>query len=98
MEIANYDAANTATADICPQWRSAYLKIGFAIPFSFLETFGAGSSGGNFLVPARKLIRSRLKGRCRKAAPLSIPRPHRRKYAKMFRAAMSDFVGSTLKK
>jgi len=49
------------------------------------ECFGAGSSGGNFLVPARKLIRSRLKGRCRKAAPLRIPRPLRRKRVKMFR-------------
>ena len=94
-EIANYDAANTATADICPQWRLAYLKIGFAIPFSFLETFGAGSSGGNFLVPARKLIRSRLKGRCRKAAPLRIPRPLRRKYPGMFRVAMGSSVGGT---
>ena len=34
------------------------------------EYFGAGSSGGNVLVPARTLIRSRLKGRCRKAAPV----------------------------
>ena len=55
------------------------------------ECFGAGSSGGNFLVPARKLIRSRLKGRCRKAAPLSIPRPHRRKCTRMFQVAMGRF-------
>ena len=41
------------------------------------EYFGAGPSGGNVLVPARTLRRSRLKGRCRKAAPLRIPRPHR---------------------
>ena len=34
------------------------------------ECFGSGPSGGNVLVPARTLRRSRLKGRCRKAAPL----------------------------
>ena len=56
------------------------------------EYFGSGSSGGNFLVPARKLIRSRLKGRCRKAAPLRIPRPLRRRLGEMFRVA----VGSVL--
>ena len=43
------------------------------------ECSSAEPSGGNFLVPARKLIRSRLKGRCRKAAPLRIPRPHRQR-------------------
>ena len=57
------------------------------------EYFGSGSSGGNFLVPARKLIRSRLKGRCRKAAPLSIPRPHRRKCRGMFRIAIGGLIG-----
>ena len=59
------------------------------------KCFGAGSSGGNVLVPARTLRRSRLKGRCRKAAPLRIPRPHRRKYPGMFRAAMGSSVGGT---
>ena len=39
------------------------------------EYFDFDPSGGNVLVPARTLIRSRLKGRCRKAAPLRIPRP-----------------------
>ena len=34
------------------------------------KCFGSGSSGGNVLVPARTLRRSRLKGRCRKAAPV----------------------------
>ena len=37
--------------------------------------FSTVPSGGNVLVPARTLIRSRLRGRCRKAAPLSTPRP-----------------------
>ena len=55
------------------------------------EYFGSGPSGGNVLVPARTLIRSRLKGRCRKAAPLSIPRPHRQKYPRMFQVAMWRF-------
>ena len=53
--------------------------------------FGSGPSGGNVLVPARTLRRSRLKGRCRKAAPLSIPRPHRRKRTRMFQVAMGRF-------
>ena len=57
------------------------------------ECFGAGPSGGNFLVPARKLIRSRLKGRCRKAAPLRIPRPHRRKCGGTFRITVDAFIG-----
>ena len=39
------------------------------------QCFNAGPSGGNVLVPARTLRRSRLRGRCRKAAPLSTPRP-----------------------
>ena len=55
----------------------------------------SGPSGGNFLVPARKLIRSRLKGRCRKAAPLRIPRPHRQNCLKMLLAAMCVFAGSS---
>ena len=55
------------------------------------EYFGADPSGGNFLVPARKLIRSRLKGRCRKAAPLSIPRPLRRKCTRLLQVAMGRF-------
>ena len=58
------------------------------------ECFGAGSSGGNVLVPARTLIRSRLKGRCRKAAPLRIPRPHRRRHVRIFRVAMGGFIGA----
>ena len=55
------------------------------------EYFGSGPSGGNVLVPARTLRRIRLKGRCRKAAPLRIPRPHRRKYPRMFQVAMGRF-------
>ena len=62
------------------------------------KCFGSGSSGGNVLVPARTLRRSRLKGRCRKAAPLRIPRPHRRKCLKMFLAAMGDVIGSFRKR
>ena len=58
------------------------------------KCFGSGSSGGNFLVPARKLIRSRLKGRCRKAAPLRIPRPLRRRHVRIFRVAMGGFIGA----
>ena len=54
--------------------------------------FGPGSSGGNVLVPARTLIRSRLKGRCRKAAPLRIPRPHRRACLRMFQVAMGGSI------
>ena len=46
-----------------------------------------------FLVPARKLIRSRLKGRCRKAAPLRIPRPLRQNRIKTFRLAIGSYVG-----
>ena len=61
------------------------------------ECFGAGPSGGNFLVPARKLIRSRLKGRCRKAAPLRIPRPLRRNCVRFFRLAMGGSVENSLK-
>lgn len=56
------------------------------------KRFGAGSSGGNVLVPARTLRRSRLRGRCRKAAPLRTPRPHRRKQIRMFRLATSESV------
>ena len=40
---------------------------------SYHKYFSAGPSGGNVLVSARTLIRSRLRGRCRKAAPLSTP-------------------------
>ena len=58
------------------------------------KCFGAGSSGGNVLVPARTLRRSRLKGRCRKAAPLSIPRPLRRRHVRIFRVAMGGFIGA----
>ena len=59
------------------------------------EYFDTGPSGGNFLAPARKLIRSRLKGRCRKAAPLRIPRPHRQKFSGLFLTAIGCFIGST---
>ena len=45
------------------------LKVYPCIP-RLTECFGSGPSGGNVLVPARTLRRSRLKGRCRKAAPL----------------------------
>ena len=38
--------------------------------------------------------RNRLKGRCRKAAPLRIPRPLRRKWVKMFWIAMDGLFGS----
>ena len=58
------------------------------------KCFGAGSSGGNVLVSARTLRRNRLRGRCRKAAPLSTPRPHRRKQAKIFRLAMGGSIGN----
>ena len=58
------------------------------------QCFSAGPSGGNVLVSARTLIRSRLKGCCRKAAPLRIPRPHRQKYSRMFRLAIGGFIGS----
>ena len=54
--------------------------------------FGAEPSGGNVLVPARTLRRSRLKGRCRKAAPLRIPRPQRRKCAGIFRPVIGAFI------
>ena len=37
------------------------------------KCFGAGPSGGNVLVPARTLRRSRLKGRCRQSRPLKNP-------------------------
>ena len=70
---------------------SCELKVYPCIP-KFTKRFGSGSSGGNVLVPARTLIRSRLKGRCRKAAPLRIPRPHRRKCVKMFRFAIGGFI------
>ena len=60
---------------------------------TFSECFNAGPSGGNFLVPARKLIRSRLKGRCRKAAPLRIPRPHRRRCGGTFWITVDAFIG-----
>ena len=60
------------------------------------KCFGSGSSGGNVLVPARTLIRSRLKGRCRKAAPLRIPRPHRRKQFRMLRIAVGWVVKNGL--
>ena len=61
------------------------------------KRFGAGSSGGNVLVPARILRRSRLRGRCRKAAPLRTPRPHRRKQARMFRHASGESIEKSLK-
>ena len=58
------------------------------------KCFGSDPSGGNVLVPARTLIRSRLKGRCRKAAPLRIPRPLRRKRIKIYLVAMDGLFGS----
>ena len=58
------------------------------------KCFGTGSSGGNVLVSARTLRRSRLRGRCRKAAPLRTPRPHRRKQAKIFRLAIGGSIGN----
>ena len=61
------------------------------------KRFGAGSSGGNVLVPARTLRRSRLRGRCRKAAPLRTPRPHRRKKVIMFRPASGESIEKSLK-
>ena len=67
---------------------------GFPYIPSLLKAFSADPSGGNFLVPARKLIRSRLKGCCRKAAPLRIPRPLRRKRIKIYRVAMDGLFGS----
>ena len=54
------------------------------------KRFGVGSSGGNVLVPARTLRRSRLRGRSRKAAPLRTPRPHRRKKVRIFRPASGE--------
>ena len=69
------------------------MDVSFCVMFSFPEAFGSGSSGGNVLVPARTLRRNRLKGRCRKAAPLRIPRPLRRNCPKIFRVAMGVFVG-----
>ena len=70
----------------CPH-RPVNCKSILNIP-KLTECFGSGSSGGNVLVPARTLRRSRLKGRCRKAAPLSIPRPQRRNCVKMRRPAV----------
>ena len=61
------------------------------------KCFGAGSSGGNVLVSARTLRRSRLRGRCRKAAPLRTPRPHRRKQARMFQHASGESIEKSLK-
>ena len=49
-------------------------------------------SGGKVLDSARTLRRSRLKGRCRKAAPLRIPRPLRRRHVRIFRVAMGGFI------
>ena len=59
---------------------------------SLHKYFSARPSGGKVLVSARTLRRSRLKGRCRKAAPLRIPRPHRRKQIRIFRLATSESV------
>ena len=70
------------------------IKICACCP-TLTEYVSAVPSGGNFLVPARKLIRSRLKGRCRKAAPLRIPRPLRRNCSEMFRVAMGSSGGGT---
>ena len=66
----------------------------FSIIFSLHKCFGSGSSGGNVLVPARTLRRIRLKGRYRTAAPLRIPRPHRRKCVKIFWLSMDGLFGS----
>ena len=65
-------------------WLSLLVKL-CGVALSLTEAFGAEPSGGNVLVPARTLRRSRLKGRCRKAAPLRIPRPLRRNCSTMFR-------------
>ena len=54
--------------------------------------FSADPSGGKVLVSARTLRRSRLKGRCRKAAPLRIPRPHRRNCIRNFQLTTSESV------
>ena len=70
------------------------VKYGYFITFHLPEAFGTEPSGGNVLVPARTLRRSRLKGRCRKAAPLRIPRPLRRKRIKIYRVAMDGLFGN----
>jgi len=63
-------------------------NVVFCFTIRFPEAFGSEPSGGNVLVPARTLIRSRLKGRCRKAAPLRIPRPHSWNCVRMFRTVI----------
>ena len=75
--------------------RSSWTKMKDCVCVPVLNKyFSSDPSGGNFLVPARKLIRIRLKGRCRKAAPLRIPRPLRRKRIKIYRVAMDGLFGS----
>ena len=59
---------------------------------SLHKYFSADPSEGKVLVSARTLKRSRLRGRCRKAAPLRTPRPHRRKQIRIFRLATSESV------
>ena len=82
LKIAGYIIIQGDDALIDPQ--IAKLRL-YSKPHG---AFGSGSSGGNVLVSARTLRRSRLKGRCRKAAPLRNPRPHRRKRIKIFQVAV----------
>ena len=53
-------------------------------------------SGGNVLVPARTLIRSRLRGRCRQSRPPKYPPAALTNCFRIFRLAMGKFIKNSL--
>ena len=61
------------------------------------ECFGAGSSEGNFLVPARKLISKRAQGALPKSRPLENPPAALTNRVRFFRLAMGGSVENSLK-
>ena len=64
---------------------------------SLHKCFSAGPSGGNVLVPARTLRRSRLRGRCRQSRPPKNPPAALTNCVRIFRFAMGGSVEKSLK-
>ena len=60
------------------------------------EAFSAGPSGGNVLVPARTLIRSRLRGRCRQSRPPKNPPAALTNCVRIFRIAIGESIEKNL--
>ena len=63
---------------------------GFPYIPSLLKAFSADPSGGNFLVPARKLIRNRLRGALPKSRPPKYPPAALTNCVRIFRIAIGE--------